>query len=135
MLGHRRDTVDLLLTVAGWVLVAGLVASTFHHSSSFVRELARAAKIGGPFDVDGPLRVRGDLYVGGPATIHGQVQARKLTIGGPVTDTLPRGEQPGPDGRVFETSLAVGGPLTVQGPLIVDGALVVGGPLHSEPSH
>ena len=92
-----------------------------------------AATIGGPLAVDGPLRVQGDLRVGGPATIHGPVQARALTVGGPVRTILPKGEPPGPAGQAFATSLAVGGPLTVQGPLIVEGALVVGGPLTSEP--
>jgi len=91
------------------------------------------ATIGGPLAVDGPLRVQGDLHVGGPATIHGPVQARALTVGGPVRTILPKGEPPGPAGQAFATSLAVGGPLTVQGPLIIEGALVVGGPLTSEP--
>jgi hypothetical protein len=91
------------------------------------------AAIGGPLAVDGPLRVQGDLRVGGPATVHGPVQARALTVGGPVRTTLPKGEPPGPAGQEFATSLAVGGPLTVQGPLTVEGALVVGGPLTSEP--
>jgi hypothetical protein len=84
-------------------------------------------------DVAGPLRVQGDLHVGGPATIHGPVQARALTVGGPIRTILPKGEPPGPAGQVFATSLAVGGPLTVQGPLIVEGTLIVGGPLTSEP--
>ena len=91
------------------------------------------AHIGGPLEVAGPLRVQGDLYVGGPATIHGPVQARALTVGGPVKTTFPRGEPPGPAGQAFATSLAVGGPLTVHGPLIVEGALIIGGPLTSEP--
>jgi hypothetical protein len=89
--------------------------------------------IGGSLDVAGPLRVQGDLYVGGLATIHGPVQARALTVGGPVKTTFPKGEPPGPAGQAFATSLAVGGPLTVHGPLVVEGALVVGGPLTSEP--
>ena len=91
------------------------------------------ATIGGPLEVAGPLRVRGDLRVGGPATIHGPVQARALTVGGPIRTVLPKGEPPGPAGQVFATSLAVGGPLTVEGPLMVEGALIVGGPLTSEP--
>jgi hypothetical protein len=91
------------------------------------------ARIAGPLDVAGPLRVQGDLRVGGPATIHGPVQARALTVAGPVKTTFPTGEPPGPAGQAFATSLAVGGPLTVQGPLIVEGALVVAGPLTSEP--
>jgi hypothetical protein len=91
------------------------------------------ARIAGPLDVAGPLRVQGDLHVGGPATIHGPVQARALTVAGPVKTTYPRGEPPGPAGQAFATSLAVGGPLSVQGPLVVEGALVVAGPLTSEP--
>jgi cytoskeletal protein CcmA (bactofilin family) len=91
------------------------------------------ARIGGPLDVAGPLQVQGDLHVGGPATIHGPVQARALTVAGPVKTTFPRGEPPGPAGQAFATSLAVAGPLTVQGPLMVEGALVVAGPLTSEP--
>jgi hypothetical protein len=91
------------------------------------------ATIGGPLSVAGPLRVQGDLRVAGPATIHGPVQARALTVGGPVRTIFPRGELPGPAGQAFATSLAIGGPLTVQGPLIVEGALIVGGPLTSEP--
>ena len=91
------------------------------------------ATVAGPLAVDGPLRVQGDLRVGGPATIHGPVQARSLTVGGPVRTILPNGEPPGPAGQAFATSLAIGGPLTVQGPLIVEGALIVGGPLTSEP--
>ena len=91
------------------------------------------ARIGGPLDVAGPLQVQGDLHVGGPATIHGTVQARALTVAGPVKTTFPRGEPPGPAGQAFATSLAVAGPLTVQGPLIVEGALIVAGPLTSEP--
>jgi hypothetical protein len=83
--------------------------------------------------VAGPLRVRGDLRVGGPATIHGPVQARALTVGGPIRTVLPKGEPPGPAGQVFAASLAVGGPLTVEGPLMVEGALIVGGPLTCEP--
>lgn len=94
---------------------------------------ADGARIGGPLDVAGPLRVQGDLHVGGPATIHGPVQARALTVAGPVKTTFPRGEPAGPAGQAFATSLAVAGPLTVQGPLIVEGALVVAGPLTSEP--
>ena len=91
------------------------------------------AAIGGPLAVAGPLRVQGDLRVGGPATIHGPVQARALTVGGPVRTVFPTGEPPGPAGQAFATSLAIGGPLTVEGPLIVEGALVVGGPLTCEP--
>ena len=91
------------------------------------------ARIGGPLDVAGPLQVQGDLHVGGPAIIHGPVQARALTVAGPVKTTFPRGEPPGPAGQAFATSLAVAGPLTVQGPLIVEGALIVAGPLTSEP--
>jgi hypothetical protein len=90
-------------------------------------------RIGGPLDVGGPLRVHGDLHVAGPATIHGPVQARALTVAGPVKTTFPSGEPPGPAGQAFATSLAVGGPLTVRGPLIVEGALIVAGPLTSEP--
>ena len=79
------------------------------------------ARIGGPLDVAGPLQVQGDLHVGGPAIIHGPVQARALTVAGPVKTTLPRGESAGPAGQAFATSLTVAGPLTVQGPLTVEG--------------
>ena len=82
--------------------------------------------------IDGPLRVQGDLYVGGPATVHGPVQARSLTVGGPLTTTLPKDGPPGPAGQAYATPLSIGGPLTVNGPLIVDGSLVVGGPLKCE---
>ena len=91
------------------------------------------ARIGGPLDVAGPLQVQGDLHVGGPAIIHGPVQARALTVAGPVRTTFPKGESAGPAGQGFATSLTVTGPLTVQGPLTVEGALVVAGPLTSEP--
>jgi hypothetical protein len=101
--------------------------------SAKVAAQGNGATIGGPLAVDGPLRVGGDLRVGGPATIHGPVQARALTVGGPVRTILPKGEPSGPAGQAFATSLDVGGPLTVRGPLIVEGALVVGGPLTSEP--
>lgn len=94
---------------------------------------ADSAKIGGPLKVDGPLAVHGNLYVGGPATVHGPVHAAQLTVGGPLTTTLPKGEPAGPSGQAYATSLAIGGPLTVQGPLVVDGSLIVGGPLLCEP--
>ena len=96
--------------------------------------LAGGSKIGGPMNVDGPLRVQGDLIIGGPATVHGPVQARSLTVGGPVVTTFPRGEAPGSAGQAYASSLTIGGPLTVQGPLIVDGSLIVGGPLRCEPA-
>jgi hypothetical protein len=120
----KRDAIDVMLTVAGFLALGALVITWLGHS--------RLNAVGGPLGVNGPLRVRGNLYVGGPTTVHGTIQARKLTVGGPISTSLPMGERPGPEGRVFEKSLAVGGPLTVQGPLTVDGALVVGGPLVSE---
>ena len=65
--------------------------------------------------------------------MHGPVFAQSLTVGGPVTTTLPKGEPPGSAGQAYATSLLIGGPLTVQGPLIVEGSLKVGGPLLCEP--
>jgi hypothetical protein len=114
------------------VLVGCTLASTACISVN-VAAPGDGTHIGGPLEVAGPLRVQGDLYVGGPATIHGPVQARALTVGGPVKTTFPEGEPPGPAGQSFATPLTVGGPLNVQGPLIVEGALIVGGPLTSEP--
>jgi len=130
----RRDPVDAALTVAGLVVLGAaiMVWAGSHSSHSFLhRHLPEA--IGGPLNVNGPMRVRGNLWVGGPATVHGAVRAREMTIGGTIDTSLPTGEKPGPSGQAFAKSLAVGGPLTVEGPLMVDGALVVGGPLKAEP--
>jgi hypothetical protein len=124
----RRDTIDVLLTVCGFFALAALIVialGKFHFGMTGV---------GGPLSVDGPLHVQGNLYVGGPVTVHGRIQARSVTVGGPVQTPFPMGERPGPAPQVYKTSLAVGGPLTVRGPLIVDGSLVVGGPLTSEPT-
>lgn len=114
------------IVVGCWLGLAGCISVN-------VAAQGDGATVGGPLAVAGPLRVQGDLHVGGPATIHGPVQARALTVGGPIRTILPKGEPPGPAGQAFATSLSVGGPLTVQGPLIVEGDLVVGGPLTSEP--
>ncbi len=76
--------------------------------------------------------VHGPLAVGGPLTVHGQVLARKIVVGGPLETTMPRGETPGQAGQIVPNAMAVGGPLTVNGTLAVDGTLKVGGPLHCE---
>ncbi|HTR63253.1 MAG TPA: hypothetical protein VMH37_16205 [Candidatus Binataceae bacterium] len=150
---YRRDPIDSLLTFCGIIALGALLLTVlvkFGHfnqrifmSRTFVSEQhafdfkhlwhGHVDAIGGPLDVKGPLRVHGNLYVGGPATVHGLVQAQTRIVGGPIQTSLPKGEQPGPDGQAYNKSLAVGGPLTVQGSLIVDGRLVVGGPLNSEP--
>jgi hypothetical protein len=83
-------------------------------------------------NVDGPLHVQGNLYIGGPATIHGPVIAKAMSVGGPVTTSFPKGELSGSAGQTYGTSLLIGGPLTVMGPLIVEGTLKVGGPLYCE---
>ena len=139
---HRRDAIDSLLTACGVLALGALLSLALprlmhvkHGLGDFRhRWLGHVQGIGGPLDVDGPLRVRGNLYIGGPATVHGHVQARSITVGGPRDASFPTGEQAGPKGQLYESNLAVGGPLTVQGPLIVDGRLVVGGPLYSEPA-
>ena len=147
---YGRDPIDSLLTFCGIIALGALlltIVAKYGHfqQRTFVThwtEQAAAFKrhwpghvqgVGGPMDVDGPLKVHGNLYVGGPATVHGRVQAQSTTVGGPVKATLPSGEQPGPNAQAYQTSLAIGGPLTVKGSLIVDGRLVVGGPLNSEP--
>jgi hypothetical protein len=139
---HRQDAIDSLLTACG-VLALGVLLSLalprmLHFKHSLVdfrhRWFGHVEGVGGPLDVNGPLRVHGNLYIGGPATVHGQVQARSINVGGPRDASLPIGEQAGPRGQVYGSTLAVGGPLTVQGPLVVDGRLVVGGPLYSEPT-
>ncbi|HKF28811.1 MAG TPA: hypothetical protein VKB29_06265 [Candidatus Binataceae bacterium] len=139
---HRRDAIDSLLTACGVLALGALLSLAlprlvhFKHGVGDFRHrwMGHVEGIGGPLDVNGPLRVRGNLYIGGPATVHGQVQARSITVGGPREASLPTGEQPGPRGQSYRNTLAVGGPLTVQGPLIVDGWLVVGGPLYTEPA-
>jgi hypothetical protein len=141
---HRRDAIDSLLTACGVLALGVLLSLALPRLIHFThgpgpgdfrhRWFGRVEGIGGPLDVNGPLRVRGNLYVGGPATVHGQVRARTVNIGGPRNASLPTGEQAGPKGQLYQHSLAVGGPLTVQGPLIVEGRLVVGGPLNSEPA-
>ena len=139
---HRRDAIDSLLTACGVLALGALLSLAlprlvhFKHGVGDFRHrwLGHVEAIGGPLDVNGPLRVRGNLYIGGPATVHGRVQARFINVGGPTDASLPAGERVGPKGQLYENNLAVGGPLTVQGPLTVDGRLVVGGPLYSEPA-
>jgi len=139
---HRQDAIDSLLTACGVLALGALLSLAFPRLVHFKhgvgdfrhRWFGHVEGIGGPLDVNGPLRVRGNLYIGGPATVHGQVRARWITVGGPRDASLPTGEPVGPKGQLFQNTLAVGGPLTVQGPLIVDGRLVVGGPLYSEPA-
>jgi hypothetical protein len=132
--GYRRDGVDFLLTMAGFVALGAIALLLLGRHSIHSMRAHMPTAVGGPLKVNGPMRVRGNLYVGGPATVHGWVQARNMTIGGTIDTSLPKGELPGASGQAFTKSLAVGGPLTVQGPLIVDGSLVVGGALQSEPA-
>lgn len=122
----QRDPIDRLLTWAGWLALVALLVVAVVRMSKF-------EAVGGPLTVYGPLHVRGNLYVGGPLTVHGIVQARSMTVGGPITPKFDRGEKPGPDPQTYDSSLAVGGPLMVYGPLVVDGRLFVGGPVVSEP--
>jgi hypothetical protein len=139
---HRRDAIDSLLTACGVLALGALLSlalprlAHFKHGVGDFRHrwFGHVQGIGGPLDVNGPLRVRGNLIVAGPATVHGQVQARRINVGGPRNASLPSGEQAGPKGQFYDHSLAVGGPLTVQGSLKVDGRLVVGGPLNFEPA-
>ena len=139
---QRRDATDSLLTACGVLALGALLSLALPRLGHFKHGLGdfrhrwfgHVEGIGGPLDVNGPLRVRGNLIIGGPATVHGQVRARSINVGGPRKASLPTGERAGPRGQQYENSLAVGGPLTVQGPLVVDGRLIVGGPLYSEPA-
>jgi hypothetical protein len=118
---------------AGLILAAMLAGFAIGAAScATIGSFSPATGVGGSMLVDGPLSIDGDLTVGGSATVHGPVRARKLSVGGSVIPSLPRGESPGAAGQVVEGPLRVGGSLVVNGPLTVNGKLRVGGSLTTE---